>query len=68
MSQLTSRVQTVYVAHVYDCDNNFVDESRDCDTPEEAIEEGALMVSEAVKASDEYHYAIIQTRIIPVYE
>lgn len=67
MSHLTSKTKVIYVAVIYDQFSNYVGEGPDCDLEEYAIETGQEMVADAVKSSGEYHYAKIETKILPIY-
>lgn len=67
MSHLTSNTKVIHVAVIYDKFDNYVGEGPDCDLPEYAIETGQEMVADAVKSSGEYHYAKIETKILPIY-
>lgn len=68
MSHLTSDVNVVHVAVLYDRDDKAIDEGYDCYTYESAIECAKEMVANAVDETGEYHSAKIETRVLPVYK
>lgn len=67
MSQLTSKTKVIHVAVIYDRFSNYVGEGPDCDLIEYAIETGREMVADAVSATGEYHFAKIETKVLPIY-
>lgn len=68
MSHLTSKTKVIYVAMLYDKNDNYVNEGYDADLEEYAIENAMELVSDAVKRTGTYHYAEIKTKILPVWE
>lgn len=67
MSHITAMTKVVYVAKLYDKDENFVDEGGDRDYLEFAIEDAENLVSDAVRKTGEHHFAKIEINVLPVY-
>ena len=69
MSQLTDRTKLVYVPVIKDENNQIIGEGADYDDEEAAIQEAHNQLSMELNKRNlnEYIYAVVETRIVPIY-
>lgn len=69
MSQLTDRTKLIYVPVLKDENNQIIGEGADYSDEEAAIQEAHNQLSMELNKRNlnEYIYAVVETRIVPIY-
>lgn len=68
MSHLTSKTREVWVAVVYNEEDQCIKEGTEYSHEEDAIKDAHEWVSYYVDQCGDYYYARVEHRIIPIYE
>jgi hypothetical protein len=69
MSHLTDRTKLIYVPVIKDANNQIIGEGADYGDEEAAIQEAHNQLSMELNKRNlnEYIYAVVETRIVPIY-